>query len=399
LPKLLHARARIVSDTSLDHFLGAKPTSGARRIFGLGLLVVATVAAAALFVRFLVGSDVPYYTAPAARDSFTPVFTARGVLHGQYEITVSAGQDGIISKIPDTGEAAVNEGQELAAFDPGPIRQAVLADRTALEQAQAAMASAEIVATEMSTRLQRYENVWRRSHERVPSLNELEKARVDARKAGFAFDAAESRRDQARIQLAASKARRLSAVVVAPANGFVTARLVQPGQPVRLDQPLFTLATSLGGLKVTVPVDAAQAGSLAIGTRAHVLIEGLPDRVRAATLAEIQPAPAGSSGRQVVFKLDQADDAARPGMVATVETDLPRRENVLLVPNAALAFVPGAKAPGRCGCIYVLSRQGTPRRIDIATGASDGSRTEVLSGEIEAGTKVIIGWRGATAAR
>jgi HlyD family secretion protein len=388
-----------VNDTSLDQFLGAKPSSGRRRAFSLGLLVVATVAAAALFIRFLVGSDAPYYTAPAARDGFTPVFTARGPVRGQNELTISAAQDGVIGMVPDAGEGAVNEGQELAAFDPGPIEQAILADRAALDQAAAARGSAESAAIEMSTRLGRYENVWRRSHERVPSLNELEAARAAARQADYAFDAVQSRYDKARLQLAASKAKRLGIAILAPTNGFVTARLVQPGQQVLRDQPLFTLAPSSGGLKVVVPIGAAQAASLAVGAKARVLVDGLADHARVATLTELLPGGAGSAGQQAVFTLSQPENEARPGMLATIQTDLPRRENVLLVPNAALAFVPGGKAPARCSCIYVLSRQGTPRRVDIAVGASDGSRTEVLSGEIDSGTQVIIGWRGGTAAR
>ena len=100
-----------------------------------------------------------------------------------------------------------------------------------------------------------------------------------------------------------------------------------------------------------------------------------------------------------MFTLDRPEPEAHPGMPATITTELPRRTDVLLVPDAALAFVPGGKAAAPCRCIYVLSRQGTPRRVDIVAGASDGSRTEILSGEVEPGTKVIIGWRGGPAAR
>lgn len=386
-----------MNDASLDHFLGAKPSSRLRRVFSLGLLAVATVAAIALFIRFLGGTDVPYYSTPAQLDDFTPILTVRGEVHAQNEITVSATQDGVIDLVPGPGEGAVSQGRELAGFDPAPITQAVLSDRAALDEAQAALGRARVAATELATRLDRYENIWRRSDRRVPSLNELAGARADAHKTVFDLAAAQSRRDQARIVLAASRARQASAVIEAPASGFVTARLVQPGQYVHLDQPLFTLATKSGGFKVVVPISAAQARSLVLRAKARVLIDGLADQVGVATLAAIGPAAASSTQRQAVFTMDQPPSGTRPGMLATIETDLPRRVNVLLVPDAALTFVPGAKAADPCRCVYVLSRGGTPHRVDVAAGASDGSRTEVLSGQIEPGTKVIIGWRGGAA--
>ena len=388
-----------MSDTSLDHFLGAKPISRRGRAFSLVLLILATVAAAALLIRFLVGSDGPYFTAPAMRDSFTPVFTASGTIHGEDEITVGAPQDGVIGAVPVPGQGAVNQGQELAGFDPAPIRRAVLADRAAADEAAAALGHAAIAATETARRLERYESVWHRSGGRVPSLNELDGARAEARKARFDLDAAHAVRDQARRQLAASRARLKNLTVLAPVNGFITSRLVQPGQDVLVDQPLFTIETSLGRLKVVVPLGSAGDAAIALHAKASVLIDGLADRARAATLTEILPEVAGAAGRQAVFTLDQPDSEAHPGMAATIRVELPRREAVLLVPNAALAFDPGGKPSGSCHCLYVLSREGTPRRVQIMAGASDGSRTEVQSGEIEADTKVIIGWRAGTAAR
>jgi HlyD family secretion protein len=39
----------------------------------------------------------------------------------------------------------------------------------------------------------------------------------------------------------------------------------------------------------------------------------------------------------------------------------------------------------------VVGREGKPTPLDIVTGISDGSFTEVVSGEISAGQEIIIG--------
>jgi HlyD family secretion protein len=107
-------------------------------------------------------------------------------------------------------------------------------------------------------------------------------------------------------------------------------------------------------------------------------------------------------------------------MTATADIVTSDKQDVLLVPNAALRFKPQAPAgspaaaqsgitgvlpmgPRRSGTgdrtatlgrgavqqVHVLGEDGAPRAIQITTGDTDGFRTEVLSGDLKAGMKVI----------
>lgn len=140
--------------------------------------------------------------------------------------------------------------------------------------------------------------------------------------------------------------------------------------------------------------------------RARVLLAASTDKVRAARLVRIEPASdAPGTDRVALFALDAAPSAAegtaevgagevvlRPGMAANVEIDLPARAGVLLVPNAALGFTPEGVRP-RTGVIYILDGDNEPRQVAVATGASDGKRTEILAAALEPGAEVIIGRR------
>ena len=92
------------------------------------------------------------------------------------------------------------------------------------------------------------------------------------------------------------------------------------------------------------------------------------------------------------------------------------RENALLVPNTALRFAPsvskgsgsavdslmmgpprqsnkvskevGGVTTQRKNTVWVL-RGGNAQEVDIITGASDGTRTEVISGDLKSGDLVI----------
>jgi HlyD family secretion protein len=80
-------------------------------------------------------------------------------------------------------------------------------------------------------------------------------------------------------------------------------------------------------------------------------------------------------------------------MTANVSIIIATKKDVLKIPNAALRFrlaekglqIQEKKVPG----IWVLEK-GQPMRIPISTGISDGSQTELVSGDIREGQEVIV---------
>ncbi|HEV8676973.1 MAG TPA: efflux RND transporter periplasmic adaptor subunit [Methylomirabilota bacterium] len=59
----------------------------------------------------------------------------------------------------------------------------------------------------------------------------------------------------------------------------------------------------------------------------------------------------------------------------------------------------GAAPAGVPGRVFVVGPDGKPKAVSIVTGASDGSSTEVLRGDLQAGQEVITGQAGTSAAR
>jgi len=123
----------------------------------------------------------------------------------------------------------------------------------------------------------------------------------------------------------------------------------------------------------------------------------------------------------VVVGVDNRDLRLKPGMTANVSIIVARKEQVLKVPNAALRFTPprsertgsqgsgsgGDRAtPGSNGALPVaaggvssvsaktvweISPSGDPEAVPIQSGISDGTATEVVSGELKEGDAVIVG--------
>lgn len=387
-----------MTSPELDAFLGATPRRAGFAWASLVALALAIGLAFMLLVRFLNGPDLPYYTASVERGDMTPTLSLHGTLHAAGETELRAQQDGTLLDVPGPADGPVAAGQVLARMDDTALLADVAQKRAALAQDEGEAERARIALAEATTKLDRYDNVWRRSQHRAPSLNEMEGARADVARATVALSIAKAKVNADEAAIRSAQLRAGHAAVVAPFAGTVVARLVAPGQQITAGMPLFTLATHADRLTVIVPVTAAQALRLAPHAKARVLAPALSDGPRSATLDHIEPAPASGDGqRMAILTLDGPAAPLRPGMAVTVDIDLPVRKNVLLVPDSALAFAPPGKRAGNA--VWLLGSDNQPRQIPVAVEASDGRRTEVIAETLAPGGQVITGWRHSSQAQ
>jgi HlyD family secretion protein len=271
---------------------------------------------------------------------------------------------------------------------------------------------------------------------------------ADARVQGMRAKEAEQR---AQIELAKAVVRQKEAIlkqrridfanteIRSPVDGVVIARNVQVGQTVAasLQSPvLFTIAQDLKRMQVEVNVDEADIGRIREGLSASFTVDSLPGHTYAGTVRQVRKAPKEVSSvvsYTVVVSAENPDLLLLPGMTANVTFVIDRREDAALVPNAALRFRPQdarsdsadaadkPRSPARTqlavvqqngggdperdsntdrralagpaavpGTVYLLGADGEPRAINIRVGVSDGTRTEVLAGDVRPGDRVVV---------
>ncbi|KHK92883.1 efflux RND transporter periplasmic adaptor subunit [Novosphingobium malaysiense] len=376
----------------LDALLGASPRRGRRHLAAVVLLAVALIASAFLAYRFLRGNESPYYFAPAEIGDLTPQVSERGVVRGSRDLAVRASLDGTITRLPAAPGGPVQRGQELARIDAGPAKQLLEADKARLEAAKADLEAASVIADQKAGVLARFERVWAKSGGRVPARNEMEDARAEATRSKQAQKAAQDRLHAARMALAARRKQIEDSVLRAPFSGFLSKEDVQVGQYVREGTLLFRLTPEDDALEITVPWVDGGASDLKPGARAAVRVESLPDRTLEARLLRIERE---RGDPKATFLLENPGTQVIPGLQAELEIALPARRNVLLVPSAALEFAPESSTDRTRAQVYLLGEDGTPQRVYVTAGASDGRRTEIFSGTIKPGAQVIIGMRDA----
>ena len=175
-------------------------------------------------------------------------------------------------------------------------------------------------------------------------------------------------------------------------------------------------------MELLVDVDEADVGSVQEGQDAMFTVDAYPDREFPARITQVRYGSETVEGvvtYKAVLQVDNSDLSLRPGMTATAVITVKKIENALLVPNAALRFVP-PEAPqetasgggslmssllphpprrdsnaheetngkGKDQKVWTL-RDGQLTAIAVTKGTSDGLMTEVTGGELEAGTELV----------
>ncbi len=194
--------------------------------------------------------------------------------------------------------------------------------------------------------------------------------------------------------------------IKAPVDGVVVSRNVDVGQTVAasLSAPtLFQIAQDLTKMQVDTNVSEADVGRVRVGQPATFTVDAYPGRTFTGVVTSIRKAPINVQNvitYDAVVGVSNADLKLFPGMTANVKILVDRRPNVMRVLNAALRYHPAAEAPataagsGRTAtpeqAVSVMDSNNKQRRVTITTGQSDGTYTEVASGDLKDGDRVIV---------
>jgi HlyD family secretion protein len=224
-----------------------------------------------------------------------------------------------------------------------------------------------------------------------------------------------------------------------PVKGVVVDRRVNVGQTVvaSLNAPsLFLIAKDLRRLQVWASVNEADIGMIRArepgrdgqparpGQPVRFTVDAFPNEEFHGEVIQIRYNATMTNNvvsYTVVVETDNSSGKLLPYLTANLQFEIERHENMLLVPNAALRFRPQpqqvvadareAFAQANRRREAVDARKGTPtgaegrresstlwveesgllRPIQVRAGLSDGSVTEIVSGDVREGMAVVIG--------
>ena len=266
---------------------------------------------------------------------------------------------------------AVRVGQLLAQLDPVEFDMRL---RQAEQQAQAARAQVDIAQRAL-------QNSRSLVTQGFISATALENAVSTEAGAQATLQAALAAVDLAR------KAR-ADATVNAPIAGFVSQRLVQPGERVPVDAKLLEIV-DLSRLELQASVPPESAGLLRVGAAARLKVDGIDADVPA-RVVRINPSAQPGSRSVIAYLELQPNPALRQGLFARGVIELERRQ-ALLLPLSAVRY-----DQAQPYALLLAGTQVAQRTLSLGQHGQAGSveAVEVLQG-LTAGDRVLAGSLGA----
>ncbi|MCX6600509.1 MAG: efflux RND transporter periplasmic adaptor subunit [bacterium] len=387
-------------------------------------ILIAALAVVAAVVWWLGSSSqkrqaTPYRMGVADRGTVQTVVSATGTASAVTTVSVGSQVSGTILHIYVDFNSPVKQGQVIARIDPTFLQAAVSEAEASLEKARASLSQAQ------------------RDSTRVRDLFAQNlAAQADYDNALTSVELARAGMQQAQAQLSRARTNLAYSVITSPIDGVVIARNVDAGQTVAasLQAPtLFSIAQDLHKMQIETSIDEADIGGLREGMKANFTVDSYPDERFEGIIRQVRFAAKVDQNvvtYPVIIDVDNPDLKLMPGMTANVTIVTARRDDVLRVPATALRFKPlgtqnensksastggasgsdGARrassgknlkpqadsTAGTSGTAYVKGPGGVPQPRSVRAGLNDGTRAEILSGEISPGDSVIVGMAAIT---
>ncbi|MBB6134979.1 HlyD family secretion protein [Massilia aurea] len=382
------------------------------------VIAVAVLAAVAVAVAVVKRKDdtVPpskYRSTVVDRGAINQTVTATGTINPVALINVGSQVSGTVAELNADFNDRVKKGQVLLKLEP------------TIFNAQVRQAEANIASARASLRLA--QATFERNEQLVAqnflSGLALDQSKREMQVAQANLTLAQAQHDRARADLNNS-------VIRSPIDGVVIKRTIDLGQTVAasFNTPnLFQIAQDLTKMQIDTSVSEADVGQLKDGLPARFVVDAYPDREFAAIMRQFRLAPNVVQNvvtYNVVLDVDNVDELLKPGMTAQVRLVVANRPDVLRIPTTALRFrlseeeqeaerkrnkdakpVAAAALPApvkdddiafrnasdttRMFKIYKLDAMNRPQPVDIRAGLSNFRYTEVVSGDLKPGDRVV----------
>lgn len=413
--------------------------------------VLVVAGAVSWFVHNSRSESTVFRTALVQRGDVVATISASGTVEPEEVVDVGAQVAGKIVAFgkdengkPVDYDSQVQQGTVLAQIDDSLYAADVSISRAQLQQAEGGVLKAEADLDQLRANLTLARRNWLRAKQLGPS-DALSRSDYDA--ANSAYEVAQANLEVGKAVLIQAQNSVLQAqanlhkaqqnldycTIKSPVKGIIIDRRVNIGQTVvsSLNAPsLFLIAKDLTHMQVWVPVNEADIGKIHRSQTATFTVDAFPGQVFQGIVGKVR-LNAQMTQNIVTYTVevntDNSDGRLLPYLTANVKFLLGQSRDALLVPNAALRWMPrlGQVAPasrklleqafsepnpGDSGAAATDVRSGSGEGlvwvrggdfvhpVRVHTGWSDGIVTAVRAADLLEGVEVVLGEQSREAA-
>lgn len=362
-----------------------------------------------------------FRTEPVRRGDLLATIDATGTIEPEEVVDVGTqvagriqgfGEDPRDPSKPISYGSPIEEGTVLARLDDALFRARQAQARAHLVKAESDVEQSEAKLRQAHRDLDRQKRMQQRGPG-ITSQQDFDAALATFEGAQAALGASQGAVAVARADLDEATVNLGYTTIRSPVKGVILDRRVNIGQTVvaSFNAPsLFLIAKDLRRMEIWASVNETDIGAVHVGQAVGFTIGAFP---RDSFQGRVTQVRLNASMVQsvvtytVVVEVDNSAGKLLPYLTARLRFEVDRREGVLLVPNAALRWLPWPmdidpevgdalaearrrQAGGTEGTLWV-PRGDFVRPIAVKTGLSDGTRTEVSGDGVADGVEVIVG--------
>ena len=285
--------------------------------------------------------------------SIAPALFGIGVIEARHSYRIGPTMTGHVLKLSAQVGDQVSVGQILGEMDPVDMDNRVSAEQASIQRAEATVVASQAKVKDAQARRQYAQSQFERYQQLLKKKN-ISKESAEAKKQEYqiaqaSLVAAQANQNAAEKELVMLKAnysgllqQRSQLRLVAPVDGLVVGRYIEPGSTVVAGQTVVEIIDP-ASIWVNVRFDQLQAGGLTKGLRAVTVLrsraaERLPGKV-----ARVEPL-ADAVTQEILAKveLEQLPEPLPPlGELAEVTVNLPALVSSPVIPNAAIRRING----------------------------------------------------------
>jgi HlyD family secretion protein len=366
-----------------------------------GLVTAATITVSAFYGR---GSDaaLAVSTDTVTRGPVVNKISATGTLEAVTTVQVGSQVSGSIESLYADFNSIVKKGQVLARLEQSLFRAAIEQAQANLDRAQADHERVRVMLADAEAKLARAQQLAER--QLIPA-NDLADAEVAKATAEAQVRSSAASVTQARAALQQAQVNLSKTVITSPIDGIVISRNVDVGQTVAasLSAPtLFVLAADLTQMQLNANIDESDLGDIETAQSVTFTVDAYPGETFTGVVKQVRLNPGVVSNVVTYAAIINAPNPQlklKPGMTATLDVEVARRDDVLRVPAGAIRFRPTAEQleamnaiavdnPKRQSVVWV-DHDGAITGVPVRTGLTDGVWTELIEPPFGEGTKVV----------
>ncbi len=372
-----------------------------------------------------------YVTKPLERGEISIEITATGTLAPTNQVIVGSELSGTVSEVFVDTNDTVTKGQELAKLDTIKLEQQTERTRATLQSAKARVSQAEATLRESEASHGRLLELHKLSGGQTPSKADMDTSQAKVERAQADLDSARATVAEADANVKANERDLEKAVIRSPVNGTILLRKLEVGQTVAASftaPELFTIAEDLRKMELVVAVAEQDIGRVEKGQEVEFEVSAWPKRVYRATVKKVFFGSTLTNNivtYSTELEVDNEDLSLRPGMTATADIFIERKNDIFLVPSSALRFDPVAAAklgqeeeggrtivqqlspgggrrwgrgagsglpagPEKKGSSVWVLKDGVPVEIRVTTGLTNGNDVEITGEGLVEGANIIV---------